>query len=194
MAKPRHLTDADCDALIGEMEAELKACKADLKKPGKDLKTARRLANDFAPDGHKSSTAGDDSPRGTDVSDPTAAQVIRLVERGPDPTQGYRSTLRNRVSNMRSAIADLAQTRTAITAHAEDPDAEDGVRRQSLGAGNCRACDRDRSGVEHDRLRGGLCDRDRKRFERDSARWDHDQVRFERFVQNEMKAAKAGDG
>ncbi len=173
--KPRHLTDQDCDALIAEMEQELEDCKA-------DLKTARRLANDFAPDGHKSNTGIDDSPRGSDVSRPTEVQALRLVERGPDPTQGYRSTLRNRVANLRNALADLSQTRTAIMARAADPDVEGDRRRPALGAGHCRACDRDCSGVGDDRLRGGLCDACRKRFHRTPEVWEHDQVMFARMV------------
>ncbi len=176
--KPRHLTDADIDALLAEMEQELKASKA-------DLKTARRLANDFAPDGHKSSTGADDSPRGSEVSRPTEVMALRLVERGADPTQGYRSTLRNRVANLRSALADLSQTRGSIMSRADDPDLEGDHRRPALGAGHCRACDRDCSGVENDRLRGGLCGACRTQFERNSAKWDHDRVWFARWKRAE---------
>ncbi len=183
--KPRHLTDQDIDALLAEMEQELKASKA-------DLKTARRLADDFAPDGHKSSTGADDGPRGSDVSRPTEVMALRLVERGPDPTQGYRSTLRNRVANLRNALADLSQTRGSIMSRADDPDLEGDHRRPALGAGHCRACDRDCSGVENDRLRGGLCDACRKRFHRTPELWEHDQVLFARMVRVEMGTRSSG--
>ncbi len=158
--KPRLLSDADCDALIAEMEAEIKGCKA-------DLKTARRLAVDFGSVGHKSSTGVDDSPRGSEVSRPTEVQALRLIGRDHDPTRFYAATLRNRVNNLRSALADLAQTRVAIMARADPTPGRQSTIAQCVN----RSCGEDiilPEGMKPDRGRCEPCRDYLEKYDRDA--------------------------
>lgn len=181
-------TPQDIDALKTELADTLKL----LEQSGHD---ALRHAIDYHAVGFPGG-ASDGTPRGSDISDPTAGAVLRLntakADTDPDvwksdPTAGYYTGLRTRCANLRNALADVRQQVNAIEARAASDIDDDGKRRRTvLGAGNCKACDVSRSGVGEDRLRGGLCDSCRKRFERDPARWGHDRVRFARDTRREQ--------
>lgn len=165
-----------------------------------DLHDAARRALEFAGGGYPT---GSDGPGSTDVSRPTEAAVLAMSTArtkhdrdvwSPDPTDMYAQGLRNKLVAAEQAVLELMRQMQVINSHGGDPDkeAESRLKRPALGAGNCRRCDCNATGVGDDRLRGGLCDACRKRFERDPARWGHDRTRYIAEGRRELKEQARG--
>jgi hypothetical protein len=120
---------------------------------------------------------GAEGPRSSGVSDPTGNAATNTR----DPSTRWAIELGLAAHRLADTIAQLEQLCATIDAQADrEYDDRTRARKTALGAGACRACGVGCSGIGDDRLRGGLCDADRKRFTRDPGRWGHDQVAFER--------------
>lgn len=134
--------------------------------------------------GPRSQLGGDGPVSGGDRSDPTGRATSDQGDRMAD---AYAKAWRK----LRDDLRELRTLSVGIHAHASS-DIVDRAPRSPLGAGLCRACGVNCSGAPGDRLRGGLCDADRKRFTRNPERWGHDQVAFERARMREEAEAIAG--
>ena len=154
-----------------------------------------RRSRDFSPDGHRPSTGGAPGSGMGGVSDPTYAAALapnrasdKEGEETPDswtrydPTYVYEAKLTAAWREFITALRHLVAVVTLIDSHGDNPESDGKVRRPKLGSGYCQACGHNATGEGNDRLKGGLCDRDRMRFSRTPERWGHDKSRFIAWV------------
>ena len=167
MSKPIKATELE--QIMAEALAEL-IHQAHRAQGTRNAEHTRRKAEEWR--SGPRSQLGATGPRSSDVSDPTGnARTDEGDRMADDLTKAWRR-IRDDLRNLRTITA-------GIHSHASS-DIGKRAPKSALGAGPCRACGIDCSGLDGDRLRGGLCDADRKRFTRNPEQWGHDQVAFER--------------
>lgn len=135
-----------------------------LRKYGPD---AERLAHDWASPLRSGGTRGGKNS----ISDPTGSSAV-----DPDPTWEYQTTLDSEATHVFDHLVQLVKpvVKLGKAAHSHVPELK---RSTPAGAGECPACGRWVSGAASDRLRAGLCDADRKAWDRagrpERAPWIH---------------------
>jgi hypothetical protein len=132
---------------------------------------ARRRALDFVPGPGSGWNVGG-NVRSTDVPDPTQRAAMRHHHQ----SENWPEELGEAMRALDAAAAKAIGIVSAIVSHAAAEFDEDGIRQKKVGAGHCLACDYLAAGTAEDRLRGGLCDADRKRWQRAQDAWGNDRV------------------
>jgi hypothetical protein len=188
MSPPKPLTAHELDLILGRLDTivgQAVEVVPDTNRHGKKITSAeraRRRAESYAP-GIRSGLHGD--PRGPvgEPGRPTEAKALA----DDDPSAGWQRELAIAARAADAIVGRLAAILTTINAHAA-PEYDDstGTRSRRLGAGPCLACGHDATGVDDDRLRGGLCNADRVRWHRVQASFAGDRGAWirERRIEN----------